>query len=220
MITKFNSLMKTFKSASIVIVASVLMACQGETIAQTVDETKYKPVTTPFNVSTGEKIEVVELFWFGCGHCFALEPHIKKWDKEDRPDNVELVKVPALFSKRWEFHGQAFYTMQLLGAEEKAYDAFFQSIHVKRKPINSLSTFVSFMSEYGKTKEEVEAAFSSFAVDTKMRNARKITQASGARGVPALVVDGKYLTSQKNAGGTSQMFSVVNQLAAKAAAER
>lgn len=220
MITNFYSLMKPFKTASIIVVASILMACQGETVAQTVDETKYKPVTAPFSVSTGDKIEVVELFWFGCGHCFALEPHIKKWNKEDRPDNVELVKVPALFSKRWEFHGQAFYTMQVLGVPEEVYDAFFQSIHVKRKPINTLSTFIDFMSEHGKTKEEVESTFNSFAVDTKMRNARKITRASGARGVPAIVVDGKYLTSQQNAGGNQQLFTVINQLAAKAAAER
>lgn len=220
MTTNFNSMMNTFKSASLVVVMGVLMACQGETIAQTVDETKYKPVTSTFSVSTGDKIEVVELFWFGCGHCFALEPHVKTWLKDSKPDNVEFVKVPALFSKRWEFHGQAFYTMEILGVEQEVYDAFFKSIHVNRKPINNLNSLVDFMANFGKSKEEVESAFNSFAVDTKMRNARKITRASGARGVPAMVVDGKYLTSQQNAGGTKELFDVVNQLAAKAAAER
>lgn len=220
MITNFNSVMNAFKSVSLIVIVSVLMACQGETIAQTVDETKYAPVTSAFSVSTGDKIEVVELFWFGCGHCYSLEPHVKSWLKDSKPANAEFVKVPALFSKRWEFHGQAFYTMEILGVDQEVYDAFFKSIHVNRKPINNLDSFVDFMANFGKDKEQVESAFNSFAVDTKMRNARKITRASGARGVPAMVVDGKYLTSQQTAGGTKELFDVVNQLVAKAATER
>lgn len=220
MITNFHSLLKTLKSSRFVALAAVLMAYQSPAFAQSVDETKFKPVASEFKPSTGDKIEVVELFWFGCGHCFALEPSLKAWLKDNKPDNVEFVKVPALFSKRWEFHGQAFYTMQALGVDNDVYDAFFNSIHVDRKPINNLSSFVKFMASFDKTKAEVESAFNSFAVDTKMRNARKITRASGARGVPSMVVDGKYLTSQQLSGGSKQMFDVVNQLAAKAASER
>lgn len=214
-----QSFTQTLRTTALVLVASALMACQGETSAQTVDESKYDPVAKPFTVSTGDKVEVAELFWFGCGHCFALEPHLKKW-KTKMPENAQFVKVPAIFSARWEFHGQAFYTMEALGVPEKAYDEFFHSIHIKRKNINSLSALVEFLEPFGKSKEDVESTFSSFAVDTKMRNAKKITRASGARGVPAIVVDGKYLTSQTHAGGSPQLFEVVDQLVAKAAAER
>lgn len=210
---------RTLRSSLLVIFATALMACQGETSAQTVDMDKYDPVAEAFTVSTGDKIEVAELFWFGCGHCFALEPHVKKW-KSSKPANAKFVKVPAIFSARWEFHGQAFYTMEALGVPEKAYDEFFHSIHVKRKNIANLSDLVTFLEPHGKSKTEVESAFNSFAVDSKLRNAKKITKASGARGVPAMVIDGKYLTSQTLAGSTEQMFEVVDQLVAKAAAER
>jgi len=182
-------------------------------------EGKYQDVATPLTVSTGEKIEVVELFWFGCSHCFALEPHVKEWLK-NKPENAEFKKVPALFSKRWEFHGQAFYTMETLDVPGEAYDKFFSLIHVERRGVNSLSGLVDFLAAFDKTKEQVEDAFNSFAVDSQMRNARKITQSSGARGVPAMIVDGKYLTSQQLSGGSTQMFNVVNQLVDKAAIER
>ena len=182
-------------------------------------EGKYQDVAAPLTVSTGEKIEVLELFWFGCSHCFSLEPHVKEWLK-NKPENAEFKKVPALFSKRWEFHGQAFYTMETLDVPDEAYDSFFSRIHIERKPVNSLDGLVEFLAPYDKSKQQVEDAFNSFAVDSQMRNAKKITQSSGARGVPAMIVDGKYLTSQQLSGGSTQMFDVVNGLVDKAAAER
>ncbi len=210
---------KTLKTGLFAIVASVLMACQGETIAQTVDSSKYQETREPITVTTGDKIEVAELFWFGCSHCFALEPALKEW-KKNMPANAEFKKVPAIFSKQWEFHGQAFYTMQALDAPEVAYDEFFNAIHLKRNPLNSMGRLVAFLEDYDFTEEQVESAFNSFDVNNKMRAAKKITRQSGANGVPALVVDGKYLTSQRLSGGTAQMFKVVDQLVGKAAKER
>jgi thiol:disulfide interchange protein DsbA len=214
-----SALGKTMRVSAFALVTLVLMACQAETNAQPVDATKYKPVREQMTVTTGDKIEVAELFWFGCGHCFALEPSLKEW-KKTMPANAEFKKVPAIFSARWEFHGQAFYTMQALGVPEKAYDDFFKSIHVNRKPLNNMTQLVQFLSAFDKTEEQVKSAFNSFDINNKMRAAKKITRQSGAAGVPALVVDGKYITSQQLGGGTAQMFNIVNQLIDKAAAER
>ncbi len=213
------SLSQTMRASAFAIVATVLMACQGETVAQTVDSSKFKPVREQMTVTTGDKIEVAELFWFGCGHCFALEPALKQW-KKNIPSNAEFKKVPAIFSARWEFHGQAFYTMQALGVPEKAYDEFFNSIHIKRAPLNNLGQLVSFLKQFDISEEQVESAFNSFDVNNKMRAAKKITRQSGASGVPAMVVDGKYLTNQQLSGGTQEMFQVIDQLIGKAASER
>lgn len=183
------------------------------------DSSKYKAVSEPFPVSSGDKIEITELFWFGCGHCFALEPHLKNWVK-NKPENTKFKKVPAIFSPRWEFHAKAFYTMESLNVPEAAYDELFAQIHIQKKQINDINALVTLLSRFGKDKTTVENAFNSFAVDSKVRNAVKITRASGARGVPAIVVDGKYLTSQTEAGSTAEMFEVVDQLVAKSASER
>lgn len=187
--------------------------------AQELDAAKYTELATPIGVSTGDKIEVNELFWYGCNHCFALEPFIKSW-LEDKPESAEFVKTPAIFSASWAFHAQAYYTMEALGVLDKTNDAFFHQTHVIRRPINSLENLVRFMADYGKSEEEVTSTFNSFAVDTKLRNATKITRQSGATGVPAVLVDGKYLTSVSQAGGQAELFEVINQLVEKAAAER
>ena len=210
---------KTLKLSAGLVAALSLALAITHSNAQSLDDSKYKPVASEFKVSTGDKIEVAELFWFGCGHCFALEPSIKRWNA-NKPANAEFVKIPAIFSKRWEFHGKAFYTMKALNVPEEAYDAFFQSIHVNRKQINNFDTFVAFLRSFDKSEEEVEAAFNSFEVDSKVRAATKISRQSGATGVPTIVVDGKYMTSQGMNAGTEGLFETVNLLVEKAAAER
>ena len=214
-----SALSQTLRASAFVLVATVLMACQGETVAQTVDATKYKPTREQMIVTTGDKVEVAELFWFGCGHCYSLEPALKQW-KKNMPANAMFRKVPAIFSARWEFHGKAFYTMQTLGVPDAAYDDFFSNIHVKRQSMNSMGQLVALLATYDKTEQQIESAFNSFDVSNKMRAAKKITRQSGADGVPAIVVDGKYITSQQLTGGTAEMFKVVDQLIGKAAAER
>ncbi|MFT5135081.1 MAG: thiol:disulfide interchange protein DsbA [Arenicella sp.] len=208
------------KSIFMLAIATSLFACQGESSAQTpLSDSNYTLLNTPLDVSTGDRIEVAELFWYGCGHCFSLEPQVNAW-KKDLPENVVFVKVPAIFSKRWEFHGKAFYTMEALGVLEEANDAFFHRIHVEVKPVNDLDGLIKFMEAYGKTAEEITSAFNSFAVDTKLRNAKMITAKSTATGVPAFLVDGKYHTSVSLAGSTTNLFNVIDQLVTKAATER
>jgi len=208
------------KLLTTIMLGLAIMACQGETSAQSqLDDKTYTVLSTPMEPTTGDKVEVAELFWYGCGHCFALEPYVENWKKK-KPENAEFVKVPAIFSARWEFHGKAFYTMEALGVLDQANDAFFHRIHVMRKPINTLDQLVTFLADYDKTEEEVTSAFNSFAVDSKLRNAKIITAKSTATGVPAVLVDGKYHTSVSLAGSADNLFDVIDQLVEKAAAER
>ena len=208
-----------FKLISMILIATSLIACQGEPAAKSLNDESYTTLKSPLSVSTGEKIEVTELFWYGCAHCFALEPHIDKW-KKDMPENAEFVKVPAIFSQRWEFHGQAFYTMQALGVLEQTHGPFFHQIHVMKKPIVNLPALIIFLAKYDRSAEQVTSAFNSFEVDTKLRNAKMITAKSTANGVPAIIVDGKYHTSVTLAGSQDGLFEVIDLLVAKAASER
>ncbi|NND83171.1 MAG: thiol:disulfide interchange protein DsbA/DsbL [Gammaproteobacteria bacterium] len=213
------SLTKYFKVSAIAMLAISLVACQSEPSAQTVDASKYQEIAKPLTVSTGDKIEVMELFWYGCGHCFALEPHVDQW-KKSMPEEATFVKVPAMFRKRWEFHGKAYYTMEALGVLDRTNEAFFHQIHILKKPINTIEQLANFLANFGLTEEQVTQAFNSFAVDSKVRNATRITKMSTATGVPAIIVDGKYLTSETQAGRGPELFKIVNQLVAKAASER
>lgn len=212
-------------SAVIIAVVGIVLAVthsnagDDHSIDEKLNAASFKPVSSQFKVSTGDKIEVAELFWFGCGHCFALEPSLKEW-KKTMPDNAKFIKIPAILSSGWEFHGRAFYTMEALNVPEKAYDNFFHSIHINRKRINNLDALIRFLEPFNKSEEEITSAFNSFVVDSKVRTAAKISRQSGTTGVPAIVVDGKYLTAQGMTNGVTGMFETVDLLIEKAAAER
>jgi len=180
----------------------------------------YTRLDKPIQVVTKDKIEVRELFWYGCPHCNRLEPVILNWLKT-KPENSEFVPMPAVFSQRWLFHAKAFYTLKALGIEEKAHPMVFESIHHKRRPINNLKQLSKFIkANFDIDSDKVEKAFQSFTVDSNMRAANAYSLKSGANGVPTVIVDGKFRTNVSSAGGNKQLFDVVDQLIILAQSER
>lgn len=221
--SKFN-LMTVNKIVTALLITFAFMACQQQSSAEdaskpTLSERNYNILASPITPSSKSKIEVMELFWYGCGHCYALEPHIEKW-KKSLPSNVKFIKVPAIFNRGWEFHAKVFYAMQALDILDEAHDDFFKEIHVKGKRMGTVPQVVAFMKKYGKTEKEVTDALNSFAVDSKVRNAKMISYSSTAEGVPAMLVDGKYITDVGMSGSADKLFEVVNGLAKKAQSER
>ena len=182
--------------------------------------THYFKLDKPLKTSTGDKIEVRELFWYGCPHCFSLEPFVVKW-LENKPANAEFVATPAVFSKRWVFHAKAYYTIKALGLEEKGHPLIFDAIHLKKEPIGNVKNLSALLNEnFGTDPEVVKNTISSFAVDSNVRAANSISVKSGANGVPTLIVDGKYRLSAQSAGGNAGVFDLVNFLVEKAQSER
>ena len=209
---------------SIMAISLFAISCNAESEQSTAATSytsgkEYIQISKPIPTNSGDKIEVTELFWFGCGHCFAIEPYVKAW-LQDKPENADFKKVPAIFSERWEFHAKAFYTMQLLNVLEQAETPFFNTIHIDKTPIDNIDSLVLFLADYGVTKEQVIDAFDSFAVDSNARSAKALSIRSGARGVPSFIVGGKYLTSVAQAGGQEQLFDVVNFLVNKVQQEK
>ncbi len=180
----------------------------------------YTRLDKPIKVVTKDKIEVRELFWYGCPHCNRLEPVILNWLKT-KPENSEFVPMPAVFSQRWLFHAKVFYTLKALGIEEKAHPMVFESIHHKRRPISNLKQLSKFVkANFDIDGDKVEKAFQSFTVDSNMRAANAYSLKSGANGVPTVIVDGKFRTNVSSAGGNKQLFDVVDQLIILAQSER
>ena len=180
--------------------------------------THYDTIEPPIDV-TSETIQVAELFWYGCGHCFRLEPFMLDW-KKTKADYIEFVEVPAIFGPQWRFHAQAFYTTKALGIKETTHQKIFDAIHVNRKRLSNLSQLQDLLEPLGQSPEKVEAAYNSFAVDSNMRSAQLFGQRSGARAVPTIIVDGKYTTSVSKAGGHNQLIQLINYLAKKSKDER
>ncbi len=178
---------------------------------------EYKRLKSPVptRVEAG-KIEVVELFWYGCPHCFRLEPDIHKWLKS-KPANVEFIRIPAVFNKTWALHAKAYYSADFLGVMDKFHPAMFAAIHKKKQHMNTPAELKKLFMQLGVSAKEFDSVFNSFGVDAKVRRAKALSKQYGISGVPALVVNGKYLTDGPMAGGRKGMIEVLNYLIKKEA---
>ena len=180
----------------------------------------YFEVMSPQPVQTGDKIEVLELFWYGCPHCFRLEPVVERWLENGIPDNAEYVRLPAVLNPSWGFHARVYYTFEALGAVDSLHSTFFDEIHVRRKPMRNLDQVAEFAGRYNIPRDRFDSAYNSFAVDSKTRHSQLVSGRYDATGVPTFVVDGRYRASMSSAGGPQALMELVNFLVDKAAAER
>jgi thiol:disulfide interchange protein DsbA len=167
------------------------------------------------------KIEVIELFWYGCPHCYVMEPLISAWAKKQAKD-VEFRRVPGVPRPDWAPMAKAFYTLEALGLSEKLHSQLFDAIHKQRalRPDDEAGTVAWITAQSGLDRKKVEETFNSFSTNTKLTRAMQIFRASGATGVPSLIIDGKYLTSSTLAGGNEESLKVADYLIAKVRQEK
>ncbi len=174
----------------------------------------YIVLDNPVKTTTGDKIEVRELFWYYCTHCYNLEPLMNSWLKT-KPSNVEFVFQPAMFSKRW-LNGAIFYfVLEELNLVEKLHEVLFDAIHEKNRRFNSKESFVDWVASFGIDKNKVEKAFDSFSVKIKVNKSKLNTLKYNITGVPVMIINGKYLTDATHAGSHTDMLKVVDFLIKK-----
>ena len=171
----------------------------------------YEAVSPAQPVQNPSKIEVIEFFWYGCPHCYSLEPSMVEWLK-NKPANVEFIRQPAVFSDLWAKHAKAFFTAEALGVGEKVHADFFDAIQNKKQKLDSEDELAKFFAAHGVKDADFKAAYSSFMVDAKMRQAETMAARYGITGVPALIVNGKYKVTATTAKSQENMLSVTNQL--------
>ena len=179
----------------------------------------YFQLAAPQAVQTGDQIEVLELFWYGCPHCFKLEPVLEKWSKT-KPKNSAHVRQPAILRDTWAFHARVYFTFEALNLVEKLHGEFFDELHKRKNRIRTEKQLIPFLEIQGVPKDKFLEAFNSFAVDSKVRNASLMSKRYELTGVPTIVVDGKYRATASSAGSHEQLMELVNSLVAKAAKER
>ena len=177
------------------------------------DPKTYRQLSRPVGTDAAPgKIEVVEFFWFGCPHCFSLEPLIDKWSSTLPPD-VEFRRLHVPF--REKAHQQLYFTLQSMNKDEPKFrDAVFKAIHVDNKRMLNSKEMVSVLAPLGVDAKQFEDTFGSFGVRTKMQRADKLADAYGLDGVPAIGVNGRYLTAPSMAGSNERSLEVVNELIA------
>jgi protein dithiol oxidoreductase (disulfide-forming) len=181
--------------------------------------TNYTLLEDPLPPTVGAgKVEVAEVFWYGCGHCYALDPALESW-KARKPEFVEFVRVPVIWGPAHRQHAKLYYTIQALGRPE-LHAKIFEAIQRGGKPLSAQSDEDArvlqrdFLKEHGVSEASFNAAYDSMPVAANVQRARDLTEQYVVSSVPLIVVNGKYVTGVGPAGGAPQLLSLIDDLAA------
>lgn len=174
----------------------------------------YTVLTNPEKIE-GNKIIVREFFWYGCPHCYNLEPHMQNWAKT-KPADVVFMQTPAAMNPVWEQNARGFYAVQLLGYQHKTHQAMFDAIQKDRQKLYDQESIGKWYATQGVDINKFNEMYNSFAVNTRISRSQEAAKRYQLSGVPAVVVDGKYVVS----GEDGKVPKVVDFLVKKARAER
>lgn len=176
--------------------------------------THYEVLAEPVPTTVPDKIEVMEIFAYTCGHCFNFEPLLQAWEKE-QPDDVAVVSTPAIWNRQMEVYARGFYTAQALGLYEQVHMPVFTAMHQEGKQFPTAEAWADLLAEYGADREKALKTFTSWGVTQKVSQADQRVRNYKITGTPELVVEGKYRISAKMAGSHAEMLRVAGFLVAK-----
>ena len=201
------------RAAARMAVLALLAAAPAVTLAQTaaefVEGRHYERVSPPQRAEASDKIEVREFFWYGCPHCYVLEPYLDNWEV---PEGAEFVRTPATFNALWTTHARVYFVLEGLGRLEELHPVFFEALHKQKLRLDSLPSLAKFFAGYDIPEKKFRQAFQSLLVDAKVRRADALVRGYSLKSVPTFVVGGKYLTSPRMAGNYARLMQLLNHL--------
>jgi len=157
------------------------------------------------------KVNVTEIFWYGCPHCYSLEDPLNAW-VADLPENVEFDRMPATLGANWTKHAVAFYAAEQLGILDDVHEDFFDAIHQEGQQLTDPDDIAAFFSDYGVSEDDALKALDGFGVKSQVNRANAAMRNLELMGVPALVVDGRFIVSPSTAGSLENMPKIAAQL--------
>lgn len=199
--------------------AAALSFAGGSGAAPLVAGKNYMRLSNPQPVDTGKKIEVIEFFSYGCPHCSALEPFLDAWRAKLPPD-VAFRRVPVMFHDQWVHLARIYYTLDAMGDEAKFSPEVFKAIHGDGLALWDDKKFFDWAASKGLDRKKLEGVFTSFTVDSKIKRAMQLGKDYAIDSVPTVIVDGKYMTSSAMVGTHAALPGAIDELIAKARAER
>ena len=177
---------------------------------------EYDRISPPATAAAdSDKVEVVEVFWYGCPHCYDFEPYVERWLKA-KPKAVKFVRMPATLNPSWVTHARAFYALQAIGEIDRAHKALFQAIHEQGRTLFDAGSIARFLAQLGIDPQSFRQAYNSPEVQAKVEQAGEQQVRYAISGVPSVIVDGQYRTSASQAGSYEEMLKVIDYLVAKA----
>ncbi|HXY96528.1 MAG TPA: thiol:disulfide interchange protein DsbA/DsbL [Steroidobacteraceae bacterium] len=171
----------------------------------------------PTSVEPG-KVEVIEIMWLGCPHCYALEPQLRAWLRT-KPAYIEFLRVPVIWGPPHRAHARLFYTLKELGRPDLV-DKAFDTIQQQHNPLiagsdaETLQVEQAWAAQNGVSPADFANAYNSLAVNADLGRAEELTQRYRVEAVPLFVVNGKYTTDAGKAGSPASLIQLIDDLAA------
>jgi thiol:disulfide interchange protein DsbA len=205
------SLSKRFITLFALLSLSGFASAQGQKIEEGFDY-RILPVAQP--VETKGKVEVIEFFWYGCPHCYDFEPELSSWVKR-QPKDVVFKRVPVAFRDDFLPHSQMYYALESMGKADALNEKVMYAMHKENKRFLTESEIADWVASQGVDRNTFLASYRSFAVVSKARAAKQLTETYRIDGVPTIVMQGKYVTSPSIAGSKAKAIAVMDYLEEK-----
>lgn len=200
--------------ATLVIASAFSSATYAASESGPMQGVEYKKIPKP-QATAPYTNTVVEVFGYSCPHCYHLEPSVKAWLKT-KADNVHFERMPVVFNNpNWIFMAKVFYTAKELGVLDQSHSAFFDALHKDKKPLFTVEKIADFFTQFGVKPSDFIATFKGFKVDQLVRKAHQLTRDYGVEGVPAIIVNGQYITDVPMAGSRQKLWQTVDALTQK-----
>lgn len=180
--------LKTIFGAALALLALTQVACAEASSSSKAKEGK--DYTVYSGAKGTDKPEVMEFFAYTCGHCYNMEGFLAKW-KPNKPAEVVFKQVPLFFPSA-EHYTYAFYVAEVLNVMDKVHPAIYNKLHVQKQAIPNKKALIPIFEAAGVSAEEFEKAYSSFAVQSKVQYAKKLSREFKITGTPTFVVNQKY----------------------------
>jgi len=198
------------------IFAIFVLVFATQVLAEPVAGKDYKLVEPAQNTNSGNKIEVLEFFFYGCSHCFHLHPELTSWERK-MPKDVELILVPTVFNRNWEPMAYTYYALEALGKQRDLHHELYDAWNVKNIDLSDEGKITAFVAQHGVDRNKFSEAYRSFGVGSKVTRSKQLTQSYRISGTPTLIVDGKYLITGLQ---PAESIRVLSQLLDKVRKER
>lgn len=169
--------------------------------------------------SAPDKIEVAEVFWYGCSHCYNFDPLIDQW-KANQPADVSVVRIPVIWNPTNEVHARAMYTAEALGILDEAHPEIFKAIHQQNNQLSSQEGLATFFARLGVDNDAFVDAYNSFGVNSAVKRAENLTRRYGVKSVPVLIVNGKYAVDGPKVQTFGDMLDAAAELAQRERLEK
>ena len=192
---------------------SVFLVIFSFVTSHTFSSPKYVQISNQKQTES-DKIVVYEFFWYGCPHCFNIEPTINELESELQKDTV-LIKVPVALRDTWKNHARAYYALRQMNLDDDLHEKLFEEIHINSQRLDTRDSLSQFISNEGYSSKKFEELFDSYGTEIRMNKAERLRKKYQITSVPTLIVNGKYMTSGSYVSSFAELKDVINMLIEK-----